>query len=140
MDFTQVRDLCARSLVSERDINDAVVRKRGHGGNRGALLSTTGSCSGDEYTCVLAPKCARCPELSCGIPEGLPLCWEVAITSWNTNQECVIGREDIGCDFGHVWLGWSMHLRQDFRGEGLGDPTGKISSIAREVVVVIPYW
>lgn len=121
MDLGQVRNLWTRSLVSERHIDDAMVRKCGQRGSSSGLLSAARSCGGNEYTRILAPKCASCPKLASGIPEGLPLCWEVAVTSRNTKQECVIGRENSGCNHGYVWLGWSMHLRQDILWQRLGD-------------------
>lgn len=121
MNLLQVRNLCERRLVSERDVDNAMVRECGQGGNGGGLLSATRSCSRNKYTGILAPKCTSCPELSCGIPEGLPLGWEITVTSWDTKQECVIVREDVGCNYGYVWLGWGIHLCQDFLRQRLGD-------------------
>ena len=131
MNLGQVRNLCKRRLVSERDIDDAMVRKCGHRGNGSGLLSATGSCSGNKHTRILAPKCASCPKLPRGIPEGLPLCWEVPVTSRNTNQECVICRENVRCNYGYVWLGRSMHLRQDILWQRLGDSGGKLAHCSR---------
>lgn len=57
----QSRDLLKGSLVSERDVDDAVVCKRRHGGNHSALLPTARSGSRDEDTRILAPQSSGCP-------------------------------------------------------------------------------
>ena len=113
VNFGQSRDLLKGSLVSERDVNDAVVYKRRHGGNHSALLPAARSGSRDEDTRVLAPQSSGCPQAAGGIPKRLPLRWEVSVTSWDTNQECIISRENFGCDDWDIWLSRSIHLREN---------------------------
>ncbi len=126
VDLGQSRDLLKGSLVSERDVDDAVVYKSRHGGNNSALLPTAWSGSRDEDTRVLAPQSSRCPQTAGGIPEILPLRWEVSVTSWDTNQESIISRENFGGDNWDVWLSRGMHLGENLLWQGLWDSMEKL--------------
>lgn len=89
----------------------AVVGKSREGRNRSRLLSTTWACTRDEDTCELARETTACPQASRGVPEGLPLGWEVAVTGGDAEEEGVVGSEGSGIDDGVIRLGGSVHLR-----------------------------
>lgn len=46
-----------------------------------------------------------------GVPEGLPLCWEVSVSGWNAEEECIIRFEGLWVDDWVVGLWWCVHLR-----------------------------
>ena len=52
----------------------------------------------------------------------LPLGGEVTETGGDTEEEGVIGGEDLGGDDGVCWFCRGVHLGEDLGGEGLGDP------------------
>jgi len=57
--------------VSEGHVDDTMVGKGGHGGERSRLLSSTEAGGGDEDTGVLAGELSSSPELAGGVPKGL---------------------------------------------------------------------
>ena len=67
----QVRQLLKSGGIAKGNICDAVVGQSRESGNRGRLLSTTETGSGDKDTSKLAEKLALLPELAGSIPEGL---------------------------------------------------------------------
>jgi len=77
-DLTQVCEDVEGGLVAERDVDEAVVRQSGHGGDGRALLPTTLGASGDEEAGVLAPEGTSLPLATSLVPEGLELSREVA--------------------------------------------------------------
>lgn len=87
----------------------------GHGGDGGALLSTTGRGGGDEETGILAPVGALLP-LSTGlVPKCFDLCGEVSIARGDAEQYTIerfeLGRVVEDRDVGG--LRWCIHLGQD---------------------------
>lgn len=108
-------------LVTQRDVDEAVVGEGAHGGNRSGLLATTGTSSGDEDTSVLAPEATSGPDGAGSIPEGLPLCREVTVAGGNTEEDGIVLQEIIGLNDGVGRLGGSVHLGQNLVGESLGD-------------------
>ena len=119
---TDLRNIAKKGkdgLVPKRDVDHTVVRKRAHGSNSRALLSTAHSTSGDEQTRVLAPKATILPLAASLIPEDLPLSGEVAVPGRDTEEEgvvllhCLWVRERR--DF--VGFGRDVHLGQDVFGE-----------------------
>lgn len=110
------------SLISQRNIDESVVRKRAHASNSSALLSTTKGTSRDEHARVLAPERALRPLLAGLVPEGLELCWEVAVTRGDAEEDAVKGLKLGGVlEDADVGLGGRVHLGEDILGEGLGD-------------------
>lgn len=97
------------------EILTAVVGEGREGSNDSALLSTTWGSGRDEDTGELAPECSRAPETSSSIPEGLPLCWEVSVTGWDTEKEGIVGCELGGINHWVVGLGWCVHLEGNVR-------------------------
>lgn len=68
------------------------------GRNGGALLSTSQTGRGHKDTGVFAPEATSGPLATGGVPEGLPLCGEVTITSRDTEKEGIVGGEGDGVD------------------------------------------
>ena len=93
-----------------------------HRGKRGRLLTTALSTSGDEETGVFAPEATAGPNAAGLVPEGLPLGGEVAVPGGNAEEDGIIVKEFIGLGNRVIWLRRGMHLAQDLRAEGLGDP------------------
>jgi len=131
VNFVQVRQQTECLGVTQRNIDDSVVCEGGHGCYSCGFLSSSGSASGDEYSSILPVQTARGPELASGVPEGLPLCWEVTVTSGNTEQECIEGGEFLRGDDFVVGLGRGVHLGEDLCRKGLSDlEDGNLSSCA----------
>lgn len=111
MNLGQVGEQCKRGLVPQWHVDDTVM---GQGAQRiqdGGFLPSPRAPSGNEDTGVLSPVGSRLPLVASAIPECLPLGGEVAVPSWDTEQESVIALEDLGCDEGNVGrLTWSIHL------------------------------
>lgn len=87
--------------------------------NDSALLSTTRGTGGDENTSVLAPVSTSAPLASSGIPESLPLSWEVTITGWNAEQECIVTLEGLGIDDWDIGFGGCVHLEKEWMSANL---------------------
>ena len=66
------------------------MRKRGHGGDGSALLATSQGACGDEKASVLASVRTLRPLLAGLVPERLPLCREVSVPGWDTEEQGVI--------------------------------------------------
>jgi hypothetical protein len=117
VDLLKVGQLSEGSLVSQRNVDEAVVDESRHGGDGGGLLATTEGAGADEHTSILLPL------LTGLVPEGLELGGEVAVTGGDTEEDTVeclqLGRVVQGSDVGG--LGGSIHLVEDVLGEGLGD-------------------
>jgi hypothetical protein len=101
--------------------------------NDSALLSTTRGTGGDENTSVLAPVSASGPLTSSGIPESLPLSWEVTITGWNAEEECIVTLEGFGIDDWDIGLGGCVHLQKEWMSANL-DWKGKDAPWSRPLV------
>jgi len=131
-------------LVSKRNVNDTMMRERGHGSDSCRLLSTSLSGSRHKQTTVLAPKTTTGPETTSLVPERLnsiaynqpnssyrgktrrethlPLSREVTVTSGNANQEGIVGLEDVRSNGGDLSRrAWRMHFGQNFLRQGLSD-------------------
>ena len=93
-----------------------------HRGKRGRLLTTALGTSGDEETGVFAPEATAGPNAAGLVPEGLPLGGEVAVPGGDAEQDGIIVKEFIGLGNRVIWLRRGVHLAQDIRAEGLGDP------------------
>jgi hypothetical protein len=123
VDLLKVGQLSEGSLVSQRNVDEAVVDESRHGGDGGGLLATTEGAGADEHTSILAPEGALLPLLAGLVPEGLELGGEVAVTGGDTEEDTVeclqLGRVVQGSDVGG--LGGSIHLVEDVLGERLGD-------------------
>jgi hypothetical protein len=111
------------SLVTQRHVDDTVVRERAHGRHSRALLPAALCRRADEQARVLAPEAARLPLLARVVPEGPPLGGEVAVAGRDSHQEGVVLLKDRGV--GHLGdravLFGRVHFGQDFGGEGFGD-------------------
>ena len=83
-----------------------------HSGNDRALLSTTRGTGRDEDTGVFAIISTGAPLAASGIPESLPLSWEVTITGGNANEERIVALEGLGIDDWDIGLGRSVHLKR----------------------------
>ena len=108
-------------LVSERNVDDAVVSEDAQGIEDRHFLSASGSASRHEDTCVLAGKSTGFPETAGRVPEGLPLGGMVAESSGNAEEEGVVGGEDFRSDDRVVRFRRSVHLLEDRFCEGFGD-------------------
>lgn len=85
-------------LVSERNVDDAVVGKGGDGVKSSDFLPTTLGTSGNEETSVFAGKSTLSPETTGGVDERLPLGGEVSVTGRDTEEESIIRLQDRGSD------------------------------------------
>jgi hypothetical protein len=108
-------------LVSKRNVDDAVMGESGEGSNGGALLTTALGTGGDKESSVFAPVTTSGPLLTGGVPECLPLRWEVTVTGWDTEEESIVLLESIGIDHWVRGLGWSMHFGENILWESLGN-------------------
>lgn len=122
VDLLEVGQLGKHGLVAERNVDEAVVGKSAHGSNGGGLLATTQGTSGDEQTGILAPVATGGPDAASVVPESLPLCREVTITSRDTEQHSVVFLELFRVGNGVILLVRSVHLIQDLLGQGLSNP------------------
>ena len=60
---------------------------------------------------IFSPVSSSAPLTSGGIPESLPLSWEVSVSSWNTEEERIVLLELGSSDLWVVTLvGWCVHL------------------------------
>lgn len=138
VNLLEVGQLSECGLVSEGDVNKAVVGEGRHGSDRCALLSTTHCTCGNEHAGVLAPEGALLPLLASLVPEGLKLSREVAVTGVLQLSSCGIPGLILPCgnteehavkslELGRVvqngisWLRGGVHLLQDFIGQSLWD-------------------
>lgn len=71
VDLSQVGQLRESVLVSEGNVDEAVVHESGERVRDGDLLSTTLGTSGNEDTAHLAREGALAPQRACSIPECL---------------------------------------------------------------------
>jgi hypothetical protein len=114
--------LTESSLVTKRNVDEAVVRQGRHASDSSALLSATQGTGGNEHSSVLAPEASLSPLLASLVPEGLELRWEVSVTGGDTEQDAVKGFELGGVlEDGHIGLGRRIHLVEDILGERLGN-------------------
>lgn len=121
-DFRNIGELGEGLGISKGNVDDSVVCHGRHSGNDRALLSTTRGTGRDEDTGVFAIISTGSPLAASGIPERLPLSWEVTITGGNANEERIVALEGLGIDDWDIGgLGRSVHLGQDFLRESLGD-------------------
>lgn len=119
----QNRTLTKGVLVAKGNIDEAVVGESRHSSNGSGLLATTLGASRDEEAGVLAPIGTSGPLLASLVPEGLELGREVSVTSGDAEQEGIILLElrGVGHRLDISGLGGSVHLGEDFIGEGLSD-------------------
>jgi hypothetical protein len=124
---SQVVDIVLTVLVSERNVDEAVVGEGAHGSKSSGLLSSTLGAGGDEETSILAPVRSLGPLLASLVPEGLPLSGEVAVTCRYSKEDTIVllknGGVREGFDVGG--LGWCVHFGEDFLGEGLSNPEAR---------------
>ena len=90
-----------------------MVSEDAQGVENGRLLSTSRSGSRHEYTSIFTGETTGCPKTTGRIPERFPLSRVVGVSGRNTEEESVIGGEDIWGDDWVVWLGRSVHHFQD---------------------------
>jgi hypothetical protein len=139
-----IGSLTEGGLVSERNVDEAVVGQGAHASNSSALLSATEGTGADEHAGVLAPEGALCPLLASGVPEGLELRGEVAVTCGDTEEDAVKGLELRGVlDGAHVGvLGGCVHLGENFLGKSLGDleQDGVTASLPDALELSIGLW
>ena len=121
MDLVQVGELTEGGLVSQRDIEEAVMSESAHGSDTGRLLTTALGTSGDEKTGIFAPVATGAPDSASLVPESLPLGREVTITSGDTEEDGIVLKELVGFGNGVGGLGRSVHLGQNLIGESLGN-------------------
>lgn len=92
-----------------------------HGCDGSRLLPTSHGSGAYEERGVFAVEAARLPEATRLVPECFPLPRKIAIAGWDAENEGVIFFENVWCD-GRVVRFWgSIHLAEDFLGEGFGD-------------------
>lgn len=114
-DFSEVGLDFKGGLVTERDVDDAVVGESAHGGDASGLLAATDGSSADEETGVLAPERTVLPLATSLVPESLELRGVVAVTGGDTEEEGVVLLEDlrVGEDGVTSLLGRSVHLGEN---------------------------
>lgn len=122
MDLAQVGQLSESVLVSQRDVDHAVVGKGAHGRDGSGLLTTAHGGSRDEHAGILAPEATGGPDAAGLIPEGFPLSREVTEASGDTEENGIVLEELTGLSNGVGGLGRSVHLLQDLLGESLRNP------------------
>jgi len=115
VNFGQVGELAKRAAVPERDEDDTVVRERGDRVADGRFLTTAGRTRGDEHARKLARQGAFAPEFTRGVPKGLPLCREVTVTSWDTEDVGVELRQLVDGNDRVLWFSRGVQFGEDFR-------------------------
>lgn len=119
MDLGQVGMQRKRGLVSQRNIDDAVMSQCAQRADDRGFLPSSLARGGNEDSSVLSPVGPRLPLLAGAVPECFPLGGEVAVPSWDAQQESVVALEDFGRDERNVGgLTWSIHLGKDLLREG----------------------
>jgi len=121
VNLSQVGKLGKGGLVTQRDVEEAVVSEGAHGSNGGRLLATTEGTSGDEQTSVFAPEATRGPDTAGAVPEGLPLSGEVTVTGGDTEEDGIVVKESLVAGNRVGRLGGSVHLGENVLREGLRD-------------------
>ena len=121
MNLTEVGKLTEGSLVSQRDIEEAMVSEGAHGSESSRLLATTLGASRDEKTGILSPEATSGPDATGLVPESLPLGREVTVASGDPEENGIVLEELSGFGDRVGGLGRSMHLLQDLIREGLGN-------------------
>lgn len=88
----------------------------------------TYSTGGHENTRIFPPVPSRLPLMPGAVPEGLPLCWEITVTSGDTEQEGVVLLENsrVLQDF-IIRFWWSVHLAENFFRKCLRDSLTPVS-------------
>lgn len=122
MDLLEVGKEREGGLVTQRNVDEAVVSESTHGGNDSGLLATTEGTGGNEDTGILAPVAAGGPDGAGLVPEGLPLSREVTVTGGDTEQDGIVLQEVGRLSNGVGRLGRSVHLGKDLLREGLSNP------------------
>lgn len=141
VDLGQVGELSEGGLVAERDVDEAVVSKRAHGGESSGLLTTTLGTGGDEETGVLSPETTGGPDAASLVPEGLPLGREVTVTGGDTEENGIVLEEGLGLNDGVAGLARGVHQGEDILRKSLLDPV--VSSSASDMVArfyYATYW
>ena len=124
-DLVQVGQFAKRRGVTERHVDEAVVRKGAHDRQGRALLAAALRGRRDEEAGVLAVVAARLPLLARLVPKGLPLGGQVAVAGRDAEEEGVVLFELVRGDEGDRGrLAGGVHFGQDFLGKGLFDPVG----------------
>lgn len=90
MDLREVSKLGKGLLVTQWNVDEAVVGESRHGRKGRALLTTSLGGSAEEQAGVLAPVGTGLPLASSAVPESLPLSWEIAVTGWNAEKEGIV--------------------------------------------------
>jgi hypothetical protein len=80
MNLFEIGKLWEDGLVTERDIDDAVVSEGRHSGNRSRLLSSAWCASAHEQTGILSPVSACTPDTASLVPKRLPLRGKIAVS------------------------------------------------------------
>ena len=122
VDLVEVGELTEGVLVTQRNVDEAVVGESAHASNSGGLLATSEGTGRDEQTGVLASVATGGPDGTRGIPEGLPLSGEVSVTSGDTEKDGIVLQEVVGLSNGVAGLGRGVHLGQDVLGKSLANP------------------
>ena len=112
-------------LVSQWNVDDTMDNEDVQGVINGHLLSASGSASRNEDPSVFTSESTGCPQFAGRVPECLPLGREISVSSRDTEQESVVGGEDICSDDWVVGLGRGVHQRKDIFRESFGNPEGR---------------
>lgn len=100
-------------LVSQWDVDDTMVGEDAQGVISRHFLSTSGCTGRHEDPSVFPSESTGCPEATGRVPERLPLSGGISESSGNTEEESVVGGEDIWGDDWVVWFGRSVQQFQD---------------------------
>lgn len=127
MDLLKVGKEREGGLVTQRNVDKAVVSESAHGGDDSGLLTTAEGAGGNEDTGVLAPVATGGPDGAGLVPEGLPLSREVTVTGGDTEEDGIVLQKGGGLNNGVVRLGGGVHLGENLLRESLTDPRWKLS-------------
>lgn len=114
MHFIQIRQQRKNSLVTQRHINDPMMRKRTHRSKAGTLLPTTQRSRRHKQTRIFTPIAARSPDSAGTVPECFPLCGEVAVACWDAEEDGAVVLEGVDCCDWVVGFGRCVHLGENF--------------------------
>ena len=90
VDFRQIGQRGKDSLISQRDIDDTMVRERAQRCEGGRFLASSQRGGGDENAGILAPIGSGLPLLTGVVPEGLPLGRKVPVTSGDSEEKSIV--------------------------------------------------
>lgn len=120
MDLFEISNLGKAMFISQRHVDDPVVRQGRHGVENSHLLASSGGSSGHKDACVFSMQSSCLPQTHSSVPVGFPLGRKVAKSGRNAKQKRVVLLESGRGRNGIRGLRRSSHFGENFVGESFG--------------------